>query len=468
MVEVGRVLADSTLIKGIIERDRNSNKKKEMVEGVNYYEAKQDILNYDFRKFKIENATYTDSDAANNRVQMPLHSLLVDQKANYIANKDVTYTVNGSEADTKLKKLERSLNKNLNYYFAPTLNDWIIGASNKGIEWLHPYINSNGEFDYTIIPAEQIIPDYDNGYKSRLLSLMRYYPVDYQTSNGELKTKTRVEIWTKTEVTYYLENPESKNFYFEKIEPHFYETDSNNAVMGIPADWGKLPFIALKNNTEEINDLRKIKTLLDVYDKIISSGANSIEDIQEAIWVLKNYDGQDLAEFRKALKIFKAIQTTGDEGGAEPKTIDIPFEARKELLTILRKAIFVIGQGIDLSDESFYTSLSGVAIRARYAAGLDLKANKIIANIKFALKDFLFFYVWYLNYTERTDYDYEAISYEINKSIIVDETELIQNLAMSPEMSEIAKMRKHPYINDVEQNIKELKEEKGQSVSFNE
>lgn len=51
------------------------------------------------------------------------------------------------------------------------------------------------------------------------------------------------------------------------------------------------------------------------------------------------------------MKKYKAIQmdSTGpdDKSGISTLTIDIPIEARKELLDITRKAIFDMGQGVD-------------------------------------------------------------------------------------------------------------------------
>ena len=48
-------------------------------------------------------------------------------------------------------------------------------------------------------------------------------------------------------------------------------------------------------------DLSLIKDLIDAYDKLVSGLANDIDEIQDAIYVLKGYQGTDLTEFNNNL-----------------------------------------------------------------------------------------------------------------------------------------------------------------------
>ena len=57
-----------------------------------------------------------------------------------------------------------------------------------------------------------------------------------------------------------------------------------------------------------MDDLRNIKPLIDVYDKVYSGFINDLDDIQELIFVLTGYGGTDLNGFLNDLKKYKVIK----------------------------------------------------------------------------------------------------------------------------------------------------------------
>lgn len=123
--------------------------------------------------------------------------------------------------------------------------------------------------------------------------------------------------------------------------------------------------------------MARIKPLIDAYDKTYSGFLNDLEDVQEVIYVLTNYGGEDLSEFLEGMKKYKAIQLDSsgpdDHSGVQTLTIDIPIEARKELLNITRKAIFDMGQGVDPQQQGL-DGTSGEAMKFLYTL-LELKAG---------------------------------------------------------------------------------------------
>ena len=76
-----------------------------------------------------------------------------------------------------------------------------------------------------------------------------------------------------------------------------------------------------------MGDLPLYRDLIDAYDKVVSSFANDMEDVQEVIFVIKNYGGTDKTEFMSDLKKSKLIKVEGD-GGVDTIRAEIPFEAR--------------------------------------------------------------------------------------------------------------------------------------------
>ncbi len=99
--------------------------------------------------------------------------------------------------------------------------------------------------------------------------------------------------------------------------------------------------------------------------------ANDMEDVQEVIFVIKNYGGTDKTEFMSDLKKSKLIKVEGD-GGVDTIRAEIPFEARNAFLERTRRQIFVSGMGVDPNPENFGNS-SGVALKYLYSL-LELKA----------------------------------------------------------------------------------------------
>ena len=124
-----------------------------------------------------------------------------------------------------------------------------------------------------------------------------------------------------------------------------------------------------------------MKPLIDVYDKVYSGFINDLDDIQELIFVLSGYGGEDLNGFLSDLKKYKTIKVDGDEGGAvSTLNIEIPIEARNSVLEATRKAIFEQGQGFDPQPENF-GNRSGEALKFMYSL-LEMKTGLMETEFK--------------------------------------------------------------------------------------
>jgi len=457
-VDLGRVLADSKLIKGIINRDRSSVEKKEMVDGEKYYKIKHDVLNKDFRVYYVRGAKKISLIKANNKVISPFYNELVDQKADYILGKKPTIA-NKKESD------KNKLTELITRKFFKFLKKSTVGASNKGIEWGHVFVNEKGEFDFIVIPAEQIIPDYDSNYKNKLLSIMRYYYVDAQDSKGNLVQRTKVEIWDDKQVTFYIED--EKGEYIkdglepENPRPHWREVlKQNKTVVSSDAkDWGEVPFFPLLNNDISISDLRRVKTLNDLYDVVLSGFGNQIEDLKEIHVVIKNYAGTDNEELVQMFKESNFIKVSGD-GGAEPLELTIPVAAKESIMKILKENIYIAGRGVD------YTGLAlnnptNLTLKFMFAR-LDLKADAIISSLEeYILK--LIEYWYFFNNSEYKEEDFEIT---FNKSLIINESEIIADVANSTDVSERTRLAHHPWVDDVDKEIEQKRKEEAGNVNL--
>jgi len=455
-LQQNRAMNFSETIKEIITDDENSEEKKAMLDGDKYYRVKHDILDHDFRAYFIDGIKHINKNAANNKIVHAYHRILVDQKMSYIVGKPIVFA-------TENEMFQQYLNDLLGNPFHKTMKKWVAGTSNHGIEYLHVYINEKGILDYVIIPGHEIIPIYDTQFQKILIGVIRYYKVEVKERLSDFKKyKYKVEIWNGEKVLF-LEEKDNGEFVLDpdkKENPkyHWYRYNTLNPDSKVGEFWGRVPFIPLKNNDEAMTDLQLTKTLIDNYDFNVSDFSNKLMDIAKAIWVLKGYKGTSLSEFVKNLNSYNAMKVE-KEGGVDRLTIDIPKEAHDSHLDRIEDNIFIFGMGVNPKIDKFGNSPSGIALKYFYA-GLDLKANILITEMIDSLTDFGWFATKYINMISRKNFDSKEIKATFNKSILVNEKEIIDMAQASKGIiSDKTIMENHPWVNNVDEEMKRIESE---------
>jgi len=439
----------------IIEDLIESHDTSFMQQGVNYYFNRNDIKDRQIYYWK-NGEKIVDETATNNRIPHGWHKLLVDQKANYLVGKPVTFnakeTSGKDEEQTDTERFVDFINDILGDQFNDDLWELTKNASNKGVEWLHPYINSDGEFNYAVIDGREVIPIWETSKQNKLQAVIRYY---YMNVNGD--ERIRAEYWTQDRKEIYQENNQGV---YQIIEegPHF---RYNNEAQS----WGKVPFVAFKNNEEMFSDLINYKELIDDYDLNVSDLSNDLAELQEAIWVLKNYQGESLEEFQDNLRKYKALKTDGD-GGAETITLDIPIKAKDSHLDRLEENIYTFGQGVNTKTDKFGNSPSGIALKFMYSL-LDLKADKTERKFKRAIKKFLWFIAEYLRYKEKQEFNPDSVQTTFNKSMLINESEKIDSANKSKGViSDETLVANHPWVDDPQKEMDRLEEQENNADIF--
>lgn len=264
-------------------------------EGKRYYRGETDIL-YDDKDSDIEDNPLRN---ANNRISTNWHSLLVDQKAAYLFTFPPTFD---TEDDSINKKIAEALGDG----FSKFCKDICVNAANAGVAWAFVWNDDEGR-QYAAVESEQISPLYSRDLKQRLIAVLRIYSGLDEVGNAY----KYYEYWTDAECHAY-QSPEGKTY--ENLEESNLFTDINLSTGDeretnvMRHDFGEVPFIAFYNNNLRRGDLKKVKKYIDVYDKVFSGFINDLEDIQQVILILTNYDGTDKFEFLRDLKRYKTIQ----------------------------------------------------------------------------------------------------------------------------------------------------------------
>lgn len=330
-----------------------------------YYRNKNDIL---YSK-KTEDVAENPLRSADNRVPRNFYGLLVNQKASYMFTAPPLFDVGSQQSNQMIADT-------LGDIYAKNCKTLCVNASNAGIAWVHYWKDETGEFQYGVVDSKQIIPIWSTHLNKELLAVLRVY----KNIDDEGKSWDIYEYWTDTDCWAYQKAAD--DIVDTGLIAYSMFSDFANAGIGtvpnqLKHDLGHVPFIPFLNNDIAVSDLDNIKALVDTFDKVYSGFVNDLEDIQEIIFLLTNYDGTDLNSFLSDIKKYKTVkmQSSGadDRSGLETLTIDIPVEAREKLLDMTRKAIFEQGQGVDPQPQDFGNA-SGVALKYLYSL-LELKAG---------------------------------------------------------------------------------------------
>ena len=437
-----------------IEAFERSPERLAMLDGEAYYRNENKINRRNIYRYEDERKVI-DPTKPNNKISHSFMKLLVDEKIGYFLGQDISITSTN-------EKLQQAVNEILDEDFMDTLNDIGVEASNKGIAWLHVYIDEEGDLGFMQIPAEQIIPLWADIAHKNLDALIRYYYVDTYIG-AETKQIKKVEYWTKDGAMYYVEDCGQliPDIEANQIGEHIGHFNLGGEEFG----WGKIPYIPFKNNSFELNDLHFVKGIIDDYDKKTSDTSNTLEEISELIYVLKNYGGTNLGEFMKDLKYYKAIKVD-DDGGVDTISGSIDTTAVEAHLERLKKDFYHFGQGVDMDPNNIGQSTSGVALEYLYSK-LKLKVDNMERKFKHSFKRLFLFITEYLGMSGGGVYNHKDLKVTFTRSMISNLAENIEAVNNSVQLiSKKTALAHHPWVNDVEDELRQIEEEE-ERIDFN-
>ncbi len=418
-------------------------------EGERYYQGETDIL------YKIDDEEDNPLRNADNRISTNWHGLLVDQKASYLFTYPPTFETQNDGLNKKIVEL-------LGDEFPKFCKDICVNASNTGVGWTFIWDDEQGKRQYAIVKSEQIIPIYSKDLKERLIAVLRIY----KGFDDEGKVYKYYEYWTDTGC-YAYKMSEGDNYdaleendTFININLDTGESTEDNVLKH---NFGAVPFVPFYNNNLKRGDLSKIKKYIDVYDKVFSGFINDLDDIQQVIFILTNYEGTDKSEFLRDLKKYKTLnlQNDGpdDKSGLTTLAIEIPIEAREKVLEIAEKQIYKQGQGVDPNPEAFGNS-SGVALKYLYSL-LELKCGLMETEfrlgfgklIRLLCKDVLHEKIAITQTWTRNaiDNDVELSGIAMNSKGVISDSTIIKN---------------HPWVSNPTQEIKDMEKQKEDEMDF--
>lgn len=381
---------------------------------------------------------------ADNRISNNFHEDFTDEKSAYMFTNPVLFDLGDDDLNNKIKEI-------LGDDFESECDTLCVNATNYKVAWIHYWIDREEKipFQYAVVETEEIIPVLKKGLKRRLGAVHRYYQDYEEDENGKIKYYVCYEYWDEKHCERYK--------FRGKLDgtglTHLSACDEN-----FEHDFGVVPFIEFRNNKRQTSDLQRYKDSIDIYDKVLSGFANDLEDIQQLIYILENYGGEDLKEFVGNLKRFKAVKTGTNEKGVKGDLrtlqIEIPVEARKVILEILEKRIYKAAQSLDMDNSNFGNS-SGVALKFFYRK-LELKAGLMQIEFKKGFNQLIRAILQYLGITE-----YKSINQTWTRNMISNDLENAQIAVESKDViSDETIIKNHPWVEDPEKEIEKVKKQK--------
>lgn len=373
---------------------------------------------------------------ADNRIAHNFHQLLVDEKVAYMFTYPILIDVDDNEA------INERVDDVLGQEFVRKMKDLGVEASNTGCAWLHYWANEKNEFKYEKVESEQIIPFYSDDLERELIEVLRTYKVVEYDDNLTAIEFIVVEDWTKDTFDQY------------KFR-YTIDGQDESQLKGIRHNFGRVPFIPFANNSDETSDLIKYKDLVDLYDRVVSGYANDIEDIQEVMWIVTNYDGKS-GDFLKDVKKYKTIfledEGDGAKGDVKTLSVEIPVEARNSLLELLKKQIYESGQGLQQDNENFGNA-SGVALKFFYRK-LELKAGLLETEFRESINKLVEAILDFYHLPHK------KISQVWSRNMIASDLETSQIATQSVGIiPEKLILQNHPWVDDVDEAERLLEEE---------
>ena len=430
---------------------KDSPGRREQIKGDEYYRGYHDILNRKRTAIGQDGELQEVTNLPNAKIIHNLYAKMVDQKTNYLTGRPVTVSCPSDRAQAAIsKRFDKRMQRTLKYLTEDALNG--------GVAWLFVYYDGQGELSYRRFPAYQILPFWADDDHTKLDAAVRLYPQEVWDGSGK-KIIQRAEIFKPDGIYRYVYDGT------ELIpDVELGERDAYITVDGEGYRWEHFPLIAFKRNKGEIPLIRNVKSLQDGINLLLSDFQNNMqEDARNTILVIRNYDGQDLGEFRQNLATYGVVKVR-DEGGVETLTVEVNSSNYQAILDTFKKALIENAMGYDAKDDRLGANANQLNIQSMYS-DIDLDASGMETEFQAALEELLWFIKQDIKTKGGGNFVSEEVSVIFNKDILINESEAIENCAKSVGLiSTETIVEQHPWINDPQAELERLEKEKEASM----
>lgn len=427
----------------------DSPQRKEQLLAEQYYLGNQDILKREKKVIGADGNLTSINNVTVNRIVDNVYAKLVNQKTSYCLGKPITIATSD---DDYLKLLTKIFNKRNHR----TLRELAQFAVNEGIAYIYPYYNADGEFKFAVFPAHEICPIWRDKRHHELESAMRYYPEEVFDNNGGVTLVYHVDLFTTYGITHFRYQGGSLVIDEQAHTDYMY-------VENVGYNWKKLPIIPFKYNSEELPLIRRVKTLQDALNEVMSNFKDNMdEDPRTSILILKNYDGTNIPEFRQNLATYGVIKVTtvdGVQGDVDALKVEVNSSNYQALLMQLKRAIIENGYGFDAKEERMDGDPNQMNIESMYT-DIDLDVDAMESEFQAGFEELKWFIDQYLIHTGNPDYTEEDVEFIFDRDFFINENAQIDNVMKSVGLvSKKTLLSHHPMVTNVLREMQLIEEE---------
>lgn len=422
------------------------------------YEQIQEARSYTLNRSDVQTKSNTVASRSNTKIEHSLLYKLTKQKTNFLLSKEFTIETKSSDYEGKLKKIfDKNFRKKLKYFGFSVIE--------YGINYWLPYIDDNKKFKLkSLTPLNTKVYWTDEEHEEIEAFLYFYTEVRYNSS-GSYKIKC-AEYWDKNGVRYFETNDNELGDYIQDkkrgnksngyAEPHL-------QINGKAYNWEVVPLVWAKYNQEELSLQYWLKELIDDINWQTSITSDVVRDIAKFIYILKNYGGQDLAEFIKDLRENLAIKVDAD-GGVDKLQADLNIESVLKFIEKQRKDCYDYGACVDTKDENLGNA-SGKSLNFRYTDLID-DCENIANELDCMFEKLKYFIDIYLNVTGQGNFVETEFSVIFNMDMPVNESDIISDIKESVGIiSNKTLIANHPYTKNVQDEIDQIKKEEAEQMN---
>ena len=453
-------ITDIEFLEREIKRWLASPEREKQIAGEAYYDGLHDILRRkrtvigeDGRPAEVDNLP-------NNHIVDNQYAKMVDQKANYLCGRPITF-------DTQDKAYGEALSKFFGKKLQRTIRIVAEKALTGGKAWLFPYYAPDGALDFAFFPAHEVLPFWSDAEHNRLDCAIHFFSIYVYDETGAEKIVHKVEVIHGAGIDRFIWDG-GKLVYDNDAPSGAYLTIREQDGDARAYNWERLPLICFKANHRELPLLARVKCLQDALNLLLSNFANGMEeDVRNTVLVLHNYDGENLGDFRRNLATYGAVKVRsfeGADGGVDTLTITVDSENYKTVLDLLKKAIIENAKGYDAKDERMSGTPNQMNIRSMYS-DIDLDANGMETEFQAAFEDLLWFVNVSLANSGNGNFFGAEVDVIFDRDILVNESEVIENCGKSKGIiSDETLVKMHPWVRDPEQELERIRREKEQAA----
>ena len=433
---------------------KTSKRRKRMIDGCRYYVGEHDVLDKQRTVIGANGGTEVITGVPNSIIVDNQYKKMVDQKVNYLFGKPVTFECDNDELYGRLMSI-------FNMRFNRTLRLLAQNCYNCGIGWLFLYIDDRGEPAFKLLPSQEILPFWKDEEHTELDLAVRLYEVEVYEGRKR-KIVECVEVYGSDGIDYYtLESGKLVEDVTKEHASYLTYTDENGRQTGY--NWLRIPLIPFKYNNEELPLLAHVKSIQDAINTIMSNFEdNMLQDQYNTIYVLVNYDGENLTQFRhniNALGAVKVRSVNGVQGDVKTLGIEVDASNYTVILEELKKAMIENAMGYDAKDDRLGSNANQMNIQSMYS-DIDLDANTIETEFQASFEDVMWFIKNYINISGGGDHTDDRVKVVFNRDMLMNEQEIMTTLLSAGlQLSQETLMNQVPFVTDAKAELERVANE---------